>query len=193
MIDLIKRFWRDDSGAVAFETAIMLPVLAWTVTASFVFFDAYRVYNSSVKATYAIADAISRDFGTLYGYEVNGMNGIFEHIVRDTSGARMRVSQIQFDGDTNEYQVDWSFATGGEARLFNSSMVDIEELLPIMAPSDRIVLVETFVPYQPAFNMGLDLITFENFTFTRPRYACCIDFDPEETAPAQLPVVENNA
>ncbi len=38
----LRQFWKDDSAAVAFETVIITPVLAWTFIASFVFFDAFR-------------------------------------------------------------------------------------------------------------------------------------------------------
>ncbi len=179
---LIRRYWSDTRAAVAFEAVIIVPILAWAFTASFVFFDAYRVYNSSIKATYAVADVISRQTNTITGYDINGMAAIFEHLVRDTSGARMRVTQIHWDG--SEYQVDWSHGTNGEAQLYNSSMEELEELLPVMAVSERIVLVETFVPYQPAFDFGLELLNFSNFTFTRPRYAGQVPFDPTEDAPS---------
>lgn len=178
---LLHRFWTDTRAAVAFETVIMTPILAWSVMASFVFFDAYRVYNTSVKATYSVADIISRQTSTLYGYDINGMADMFSHMVRDTTGARMRVTQIYWTG--SRYRVDWSHATGGEARLFDASMEEIEELLPVLSVSERVLLVETFVPYRPAFQMGLNVVSFSNFTFTRPRYANQVPFDDDETPP----------
>jgi hypothetical protein len=95
----------------------------------------------------------------------------------------MRVTQIYWTG--TRYRVDWSHATGGEARLFDASMEEIEELLPILSVSERVVLVETFVPYRPAFEMGLNVVSFSNFTFTRPRYANQVPYDDEETPPSR--------
>jgi hypothetical protein len=180
---LFRRFRDDDRAAVAFEAVIILPVLAWSFIGSFVFFDAFRTYNSSIKATYAIADVLSRQVNTVFAYDIEGMHDIFDHLVRSDGGTRMRVTQINYDGPTDTYRVDWSYATNGEARLFTANLVDMEELLPIMANAERLILVETFVPYSPAFDMGLDVLTFSNFTFTRPRYAGQVPFNPNVTTP----------
>ncbi len=178
----IRRFWKDDSAAVAMETVLITPVLVWTFIASFVFFDAFRTYNSSIKATYAVADIVSRQTNMVYGYDIEGMAQIFDHLVRNNGDARLRVTQIFYDGVNDQHTVDWSYATNGEARLFTSNMVDIEELLPVMAHAERVILVQSFIPYQPIFNSGLDVITFRNFTVTRPRYAGQVPFDGSQTA-----------
>ena len=184
---LLRRFWAEDRAAVAFEAVIILPVLAWAFIGSFVFFDAFRTYNSSIKATYAIADVLSRQVNTVFAYDIEGMHTIFDHLVRSDTGTRMRVTQIMYHGATDTYRVDWSYATAGEARLFTANLVDIEELLPVMANAERIVLVETFIPYSPAFDIGLDVLTFANFTFTRPRYAGQVPFDATVTTPPAQP------
>ncbi len=176
------KFWTDTRAAVAFEAVIILPILTWAFMSSFIFFDAYRVYTSSIKANYAIADVLSRQTNTITAYDINGLNEVFQHLVRDTSGTRMRVTQVAWDGSS--YSVDWSYGTTGEAQLFDSSLEEIQELLPVMAVSERIILLETFVPYQPAFDAGLTLMNFENFTFTRPRYAGQVPFDDSEDPPS---------
>lgn len=178
---IIRRFWSDTKAAVAFEAVIILPILTWAFMSSFIFFDAFRVYNSSIKATYAIADVLSRQTNTVTGFDINGMRDIFEHLVRDTTGARLRVSQIIWDG--TDHTVDWSHATNGEAQLFDASLDEIVDSLPVMATSERLLIVETFVPYDPAFSMGLDILSFSNFTVTRPRYAGQVPFDPTEDPP----------
>ena len=180
---LIRRFRLDERAAVAMEAVIILPLLAWALMGSFVFFDAFRTYNSSIKATYAVADVLSRQTSTVFAYDIEGMHTIFNHLVRSNGGTRMRVTQINYNGPTDTYRVDWSYATNGEARLFTANLVDMEELLPVMANAERIILVETFVPYRPAFDMGLNLLTFSNFTFTRPRYAGQVPFNGNVTTP----------
>jgi hypothetical protein len=180
---MIRRFCREDRAAVALETVIMTPILAWAFLGSFVFFDAFRTYNSSIKATYAVADILSRQLNTVYPYDIEGMAGIFEHLVRNNGDARLRVTQVLFDANTNSYSVDWSYATNGEARLFTANMVDFQELLPVMATGERVILVESFIPYRSAFDIGLDFVTFRNFTFTRPRYAGQVPFNPNVTTP----------
>ena len=174
---LVRRFLKKDDAAVAFETVIITPVLAWAFIGSFVFFDAFRTYNSSIKATYAVADILSRQTNMVDTFDIEGMAQIFEHLVRNNGNARLLTTQIMYDADTDVYCVDWSYATNGEARLFTSNLLDMGELLPVMGDAERIVLVESFIPYQPAFDSGLDILTFSNFTFTRPRYAGQVPFD----------------
>jgi len=165
----LRAFWSDTRAAVAMETAIITPVLAWVLMSSFVFFDAFRTYTTSAKATYAVADLLTRQTDTLEAFDLDGLSNLFAHMVRDDVGPRMRVTQVRFDG--TDYHVDWSYGTNGQARLFDSGLGAFTDRLPIMATADRLLIVETFVPYQPAFDMGLELLTFTNFTISRPRYA----------------------
>lgn len=173
----LRRFWKEESAAVALEAVIITPVLAWAFLGSFVVFDAFRTYNTSIKATYAVADILSRQTNTVVTDDIEGMTRIFEHMVRNHGDARLRATQIMYDEDADAYCVDWSQATNGEAKLFTSNLVDLEGLLPAMANAERILLVETFIPYRPAFNTGLTVTEFSNFTFTRPRYAGQVPFD----------------
>jgi hypothetical protein len=63
------------------------------------------------------------------------------------------------------------------------NLTDMEELLPVMAHGERLLLVQTFIPFDPAFQVGLDIIiTFRSFTFTRPRYAGQVPFDGSVTS-----------
>jgi Flp pilus assembly protein TadG len=70
MIEAIRNFIRDTRAAVAFETVLLTPILVWAYIGSFVFFDAYRVYNTSVKATYMVADMLSRQTNMVYGHDI---------------------------------------------------------------------------------------------------------------------------
>lgn len=179
---LLTRFLTDTKAAVAFESVIIFPILTWAWIGTFAFFDAYRVYNTSIKATFTVADLISRQTSTVYGYDIEGMAVMLEAMIRDTDGVEMRVTQIL--RDTNgDYRVDWSHGTGTQAQLFTASLAAMEDRLPDMANGERVVLVESFVEYDPAFNVGLNDLTFENFTLTRPRYAGQVPYDPAMTPP----------
>ena len=82
--------------------------------------------------------------------------------------------------------VEWSFATNGEARLLTANLADFVGLLPDMSDSERLVLVESFIPYTTAFDMGIDALTFRNFTFTRPRTGR-VPFDETITTAPSMP------
>lgn len=169
LAERLRQFRSDERGASALEAVIITPVLIWVYVGSFVFFDAFRTYSSSVKATYAVADVISRQNQTVTAFDMEGFADIFETMVRNSGDVRMRMTQIIYDAPTDTLSVDWSYATNGEARLFTANLNDFVGLLPDMSDSERLVLVESFIPYTTAFDMGVDLVTFRNFTFTRPR------------------------
>lgn len=165
----LRRFRSETRGAAVLETVIIMPVLIWLYVGSFVFFDAFRTYSSSVRATYAVADVISREQNNLTPFDLEGIANIFATIVRNNGDVRLRMSQIIYDADTDSMRVDWSHATNGEARLFTANLDDFVGLLPAMSDAERLILVESFVPYRTAFDFGIDALTFRNFTFTRPR------------------------
>lgn len=181
----LKHFRTDERGASALESIIIVPALIWVFVSSFVFFDAFRTYNSSVKATYTVADVLSRQTRTVTAFDIEGMAELFNNLVRNNGDVRMRVTQIHYTAATDTMAVEWSYATNNEARLFTANLTDMEELLPQMADAERLLLVETFIPYRTAFDLGLDVITFRNFNFTRPRFAGQVPFDPTiTTAPS---------
>jgi hypothetical protein len=179
MIGYFRRFAREDRAAVAFETVLMTPILVWAFIGSFVFFDAYRIYNTSVKTTYMVADMLSRQTNMVYGHDIQGMANVANGIIRGSDEVEMRVTQIgMVSGD---YSIDWSYGVNGAARLFNSNIDAIRDQLPIMPNGERIILVETRVVYEAPFNVGLTVARFDNFTIVRPRYAGQVPFDPDGT------------
>lgn len=169
LYSLLRHFRSDTRGAAVIETVIIMPVLIWVYIGSFVFFDAFRTYSSAVRATYAIADVISRQTSTLRAFDMEGFARVFNAIVRNDGDVRMRMTQIYYDAHTNDLYVDWSYATNGEARLFTPNLDDFVGLLPNMTHAERLILVESFVPYRTSLGFEGEMMTFRNFTFTRPR------------------------
>jgi len=181
MIGYIRRFARAERAAVAFETVLMTPILVWAFVGSFVFFDAYRVYNTSVKTTYMVADMLSRQTNMVFGHDIQGLADVSNSIIRGSNEVEMRVSQIAMINGS--YNVDWSHGVNGAARLFNSNLDAIVDRLPDMPNGERVILVETFVDYVAPFDIGLTVARFDNFTLSRPRYAGQVPFDPDGSPP----------
>lgn len=179
ILSLLRRFWSDTRAAVAFETVLLTPLLVWAFIGSFVFFDAFRIYNSSIKATYMVADMLSRQTSTVYGHDIQGMAQIVDYVLRDAGNIELRVTQIGQVG--GNLQIDWSHGVNGAARLFDVNLSEIEDRVPPMANGERVLLVETFINYDAPFDIGLNLLRFENFTLTRPRYAGQVPFQASGT------------
>lgn len=174
MTPMIRSFWKDEGASVALEAVIVMPILAWVFVASFVFFDAFRVYNTSIKATYAVADVLSRRTSEISSTDIEGLADVFQFLTRNTAGSALRVTQItrQEEG----YRIDWSHGTDGQTYIRASDFPDFIDRIPIMAYGDRMLLIETFLPYRPAFSAGLSDQEFVNFTITRPRFAGQVPF-----------------
>lgn len=183
-VGLCRRYGSDERGIAAMETLIIIPVLIWAYVGSFVFFDAFRAYNSSVKATYALADIVSRQTDTIYAYDIEGLSRLFDYMVRNTGDVRIRVSQVIYNAATDSIAIEWSHGTNGEAALLASDAETLRRNLPSMADAQRLLVVESVIPYRAVFDVGFDLITFRNFTFTKPRFAGQVPFDGSVTSPA---------
>ena len=164
----------DDAGSVSVETVIIMPVLLWVYVASFVFFDGFRTHNQNVKAAYTIGDMLSRETNAIDNAYLEGLSDVFDFLTFNRNPSYLRVTQIRWQGSNNRHRVDWSYATDGNNsdRLRNSDMAALSLRLPPMVNGERVLLVESFTSYTPAFNVGLSpTIEFVNFVPTSPRFA----------------------
>lgn len=55
------RFCREERGSVTVEAVITLPLLIWAIGATYEFFEVHRYQSARDKASYTIADMLSRE------------------------------------------------------------------------------------------------------------------------------------
>lgn len=170
-----RNFAIEERGAVALEAILITPILATVFVGSFVFFDGFRTYNSAVKANYAVSDVLSRAETTMYGSDIEGLSNVFQHITRSPEITQLRATQVR--RDTQGLVVDWSYGTQGRLSLTNATLGAVTEYIPIMALGSHVLVVETFLPYNPAFDIGMGDMEFDFVSVTRPRFADRVDFD----------------
>jgi len=175
-LTFIKKSWdwfcAEDSGTVSVEFVVVLPLLLWWYAGSFVFFDAFRDYNSTEKATYTISDILSRQKVIDNNY-IDGMESLLKYMTASGPGAWMRVTSVKFTTDIG-YTVEWSYGTDGHAALTTAQLQSFkvdEEFLPTMGSGETVIFLETSVPYTPAFKVGLSARDLTNVNVTRPRFA----------------------
>ena len=171
----LPKFLRNEDGAVALEAIIVTPILASVFVGSFVFFDGFRTYNSAVKANYAISDVLSRAEVTMYGSDIEGLSDVFQHITRSPEVTQLRATQVR--REQAGFVVVWSYGTQGRLGLTNATLGAITEYIPMMDVGSHILVVETFLPYTPAFNVGMGEIEFDFVSATRPRFTDRVDFN----------------
>jgi len=180
-----RSFRREEEGAMVVEAMIMFPTLFAAVIATFVFFDAFRNQSINLKAAYTISDALSREEQYITSRFLTNTWRVHRFLTNSDALTKLRVSLIQYDLDDDEYSVVWSRPRGGAGALNNgglATMVSNDEV-PVMPDGEALILVQTWVDYEPNFSIGLGSFTFENTVFTRPRFApngICYDHNGTE-------------
>lgn len=171
-------FARREDGTVSIETMVLVPVMFWALLVGFSIHDAFRTYGLHSKAAYSIGDAVSRETVPIDDAYFSGALDAFEYLAHSQDKTQMRLSQLWFDADANEYRRDWSQVKGNTISPLTDSEVRLwHSKLPVMPDNERIVLLETWSEYDPMFNIGLTSNDIQTFVFTRPRYAPVVCFD----------------
>ena len=181
-------FVEDARGSLSVEAVLVLPLLCWFYVGSFVWFDAYRTQNTNLKASYTLADMLSRQTDAITDGYLNGLNTVYGHLAQTGNPTSLRVTVIKCvdscvppegasEADVagtlaaRELRVDWSFATDGYSKLNSGNLPAYNNRIPFMPESDTVILLETFMEFTPIFDAGLSSGTLENYIVTRPRFA----------------------
>jgi len=169
--NILRRFSGETTGSISVEFMLILPLLFWWYAASFIFYDAFSTHSKSVKVSYMISDILSRQTEIDNAY-LDGLETFVKYMTR-VDGVWVRITSVQYS-DVNGYEVVWSYSTGTEAALVTSVLYShqvVEDFLPIMASGETILLAETYVDYDPAYDVGFLARTWSNVIVTRPRFA----------------------
>ncbi len=177
----LKRFAERTEGSLSVETAIILPALCWVYVGSFVWFDAFRMQNVNLKATYTIADMISREYVGIDQTYFDGLENVYDYLTYGDHATQIRVSIIECtdeceSDDARVLEVCWSKSTTGRETLDNTTLQSFSESIPLFHEGDALIMTETFMSYNPAFNVGLGHQVFKNAIFTRPRLSGQVKF-----------------
>ena len=187
ILSKMRNFRDDQKGVIAIETVILIPVLIWGYIAMFTIFDTYRQYTTQQKAAYTISDLISRQVSELDADFIDGTHQLFIELSRSNVVPGLRVTVAKYDFVNAEYAVVWSRTRGGMIGLQSQDVAEWTDKLPILAPKDQIIIVETRSIYTPAFNIGLGDRNIGNFVFTRPRYSTQVCYDDGSVEICDLP------
>ena len=170
-------FVRREDGTVAVEAMLVMPIMFWAYLSMFAIQDAFRMYGVHQKAAYSIGDAISRETVPIDDAYFDGTHDLFEYLAHSQGDTNMRISQLWYDADADEYKKDWSQVRGNIAALTDNEVRNWHHKLPVMPGNERVVLLETWSAYDPPFETGLTTDEIRTFVFTRPRYAPVVCFD----------------
>ncbi|MFM2388564.1 MAG: hypothetical protein RLZZ437_119 [Pseudomonadota bacterium] len=192
MLHLMKRiraFGRDERGSIVAETVVMLPLLIWALLAMVVYWDAFRSINRLDKATYALADTLSRQQAPVAAATVERWDDFVRYMMNNQHTAEVRVTSYRWVPANNRFEVLWSRSPGNvRPQLTTASLQTLAPRLPIMASSEYGILTETWVNYEPPlavpFMQAIQVqdMTLQKFTPTPTRFSpLCIEGLPATT------------
>lgn len=170
----LSRFRNEERGSVMVEAVVTLPLLIWAIGATYEFFELHRYNSARDKASYTIADMISREHEAIKPIYMDNAKIVFDTISNDRGANSLRVSVISFDSGKNEYFVQWSEVRGTDA-LVELETADIKTAhaqLPVLKGGQELIIVDSVSTYPPVFKVGLgDDLKIRTNVMTSPRFA----------------------
>ena len=175
---LVQRFLEETRGSFVVESVIVLP-LFWTIAATFEFFEIHRYKSVREKATYTIADMISREQAVIDDTYIDNTKALFDNIVTDNGVNQLRVSIIRYDATDDAYKVFWSEVRGEGpmVALNDDDVAQAHDKFPLMDDGEDLIVVESVSNYDSLFDLVFqDTIRIETRVFTGIRFAPQIHF-----------------
>lgn len=175
VLNKLRNFRRCERGILAVEALLMIPLLAWTLVAMSIFFDAFRSKSINLKAAYTISDMLSRVTPDVNDDFIDGLKVTFDYLVESPNPTWVRTSLIQFDtqdpadSTDGKYILKWSQGAVGKPKITAVTLVHLEKWIPIMGHGDSLLIVETSMQYVPIYNLFSSYEIY-NVVMTRPRF-----------------------
>jgi Flp pilus assembly protein TadG len=175
----LQRFGREEEGgSFILETVIMLPLLLWALMSMIVYWDAYRSVNRLDKASYALADTLSRQQAPMPVTSVDQWDNLVTYMLDPGQTAQVRVTSYRWVPANNRFEVLWSRSVGGPRPAWTTDTLQtVASQIPIMDDTEYGILTETWVDYEPRLNVvfmdtvGVGPMTLTKFTPTPARFA----------------------
>lgn len=173
----LRRFRSSEEGSIAVESILVFPILCWAYLATFVYFDAFRVQSTTLKAAYTISDALSREADYVTPVYLDSLYRLQEMLTSSNHNTKMTVSIVTYRASDNKYLVRWSQSRGGGTTLTNGNIYKIVPSLPVMPDGEVVIVYQNWLAYEPAFSIGLNAFVFENLVVTRPRFTAQVCYN----------------
>lgn len=167
----------------------MFPLLAWLFLATYEYFDGFRAKSLNIKATYTIADALSREVNEPVTPEyMDSLNALYWAMSVHARLEMFRVTAVRYVGATDTYQRVWSQVRGSGLPLTDANLADMRDtVLPIMYDGEVGILVETRADVVPYFDfVNLAEFDVQNTMILRPRFAPQICWSDSNNGPWNL-------
>ncbi|WP_417729424.1 TadE/TadG family type IV pilus assembly protein [Roseovarius sp.] len=188
-LPLLRRFWKQECGTAAMETVVMFPFLFMGLTFSYEYYDMFRYQSVREKATYTVADMLSRETSVVDQTYMDNVKKLFDLMTNDAGINQVRVTVVRYHFDEansiDEFELRWSEVRGSGTLipLSDSDVKNAHSVLPNMLNGQEIILVETLSKYDPPITTDLTSDTeIKTRMFVPLRFAAQLCFEGVCTA-----------
>ncbi len=155
----LSKFRKDKDGTMTIEMVITLPLLFWMITTSFELFEVHQYKSVRIKATYTVADMLSREMQTVNDAYIDTAKSIFDAQANDRGENQVRMTVVKYsvptgsDREDGTYEVRWSEIRGDGpmSELTTTEVRTAHDELPMMQSGQELIIVESVSTYQPTF------------------------------------------
>ncbi len=145
-----------------------------------------------MKSNYAVSDLLSRETNTIDMSYINGARSLYRYLTQaDSDRSWIRVTVVHCidecavspgaEDDGRTLEIEWSRATDGQPDLTDDDIATrYNDVIPLIADGERVIMVETTMDYDPPFSSeltGIEYKTFRDVVMTRPRFAPQLCFE----------------
>ena len=139
---LARRLRRDEHGTVAVETVLIAPLLILGLFFSYEAYGLFRQQSLREKATYTVADILSRETAIVDDTYIDNVKRVFD-MMSGTADSQLRISVVRYRNDPSqgidEFDLRWSEVrgTGTMTALTDSVVRNAHDTFPIMDDGER--------------------------------------------------------
>lgn len=181
----IRRNWRDfrqnEQGSQSIEAVLMVPMLLFTITFTYVYYSAFSAKGQANKAAYTLSDYISRQTDAIDQTFIDGLSDTYGFLTNDPD-VSLRASAVYWSEDENstnggDHSIIWSASTGSFSPYTTANLSSIQNRIPVMYNGQEVIVIETLRTWAPLLDVGLGLRDFNDFVVTSPRFATQVIFN----------------
>lgn len=179
---LARRLRRDERGTVAVETVLIAPLLILGLFFSYEAYGLVRQQSLREKATYTVADILSRETAIVDDTYIDNVKRVFG-MMSGTADSQLRISVVRYRNDPSqgidEFDLRWSEVrgTGPMTALTDTAVRSAHDTFPIMEDGEEIIYVESRGTFTSPVSTGyFDESLLTTRMFVIPRFAPQICF-----------------
>jgi len=164
IVKALRRFWSANTGTVAVETVIMVPLLITGLVFSHEFFGYMRLQSLQDKASYTVADTLARETTVVDDAYIDNAKALFDMLTDNAATSQMRISVVRYhfneSANIDEYELRWTElrGAGDMTPLSEADVRSAHDMIPQTHPGQDLIMVETRSIYTPVVSATNGLI-----------------------------------